>query len=476
MSDGRRTGLVALVTTAVVAAWCVRPLWDVDVFWHVATGRAILTGGLPTTDIFSAADPTAPWATFQWLYQVAVAGIEGAAGLGGVRAVHVGVIALAVGGWTAVVARRAGLLAGVVSGAFLLLLFEDRVRVRPHVFELAFSLSLALLLRRGERGPAELGAIALAALWANLHAVSALWWLALVGAWVVHRREWRAVAIWLAGFAAILSAPGSWDGLSHALTSHSDWPAEFVPELASTWTYAGQGWWGMVVLAGVAVGLAAAADLGRRRSPLVVVLLAAGTAVAACLLARWVWFGAIPVGLWLLEVRPRRVGPQIALMVACLLALGVRSGARWSPAERAAVVEDWRWPDAACAFMDEVGLRAPLDTTGAWSGYALYRLHPGGRVLADGRLVFGPEVADLLRRRSAGDVGTFDEAVGRFRLHSLLWPAGSVPPRDPTRWWRVYADDVAEVWVPSPVWSPELIAAVGAARAARGLEPVPPPR
>lgn len=77
----------------------------------------------------------------------------------------------------------------------------------------------------------------------------------------------------------------------------------------------------------------------------------------------------------------------------------------------------------------------------------LYRLHPPATVLSDGRLVFGPEVVELLMRRGSGEVQTFDEAAARFGTRVLLWPTQTRPPLDPARWVRVYGDPVAEVWL-----------------------------
>ena len=72
--------------------------------------------------------------------------------------------------------------------------------------------------------------------------------------------------------------------------------------------------------------------------------------------------------------------------------------------------------------------------------------------LTDGRLVFGPDVAELMLRRFQGDIATFEEAVARFHTVLLLWPTNNLPERDPERWRRLYADDVASVWVAKPAW------------------------
>ncbi len=441
--------------------WVWRPLWDIDVFWHVAVGRAIRDGGIPTTDVFSAAHPEAAWSTFQWFYELILSWVDDAAGLAGLRAMHAVVIAGAVGLWAGIVRRAAGsTAAAVLAAGLLLLLFEDRVRARPHVFELLFVVALVGLLRRQKLGVPELAALGLAPLWANLHAVSSLWWLALVGAWAVAMRTREAFALLAVGAVAILTAPGAWDGLVGAAASHAEWPAEFVPELRRTTVYLQEGWWGAVMLAGVAGGLGAAVFVVRDDDATAAEkLIAVGCALAACGPARWAWFAAIPVGLLLVRRRPE---PRwaVAGLALCVALAGARAGTRWSLDERLEVLQRGRFPVAACDFLERTGVPAGVDTTGAWSGYALYRLWPTSTVLADGRLVFGPDVADLLRRR-ATDPSTFDEAAGRFRTGVLLWPTGALPPLDPTRWRRVHADPVAEVWWPSPMWTPANLAAAG---------------
>ncbi|MBM4371338.1 MAG: hypothetical protein FJ098_06765, partial [Deltaproteobacteria bacterium] len=73
----RRTRLLLAAAAAVAgvlyAACFFRPLWDVDVFWHIKAGQWIVEHrALPTTDIFSCVDPLRPWHTFEWGYEVFV--------------------------------------------------------------------------------------------------------------------------------------------------------------------------------------------------------------------------------------------------------------------------------------------------------------------------------------------------------------------------------------------------------------------
>ncbi len=434
-------------------AWAWRPIWNVDLFWHVATGRVIQAGGLPTQDVFSAANPAAPWSTFQWLYQLAVAGIDDVAGLGGLRGTHALLYGLGLAAWARLVARRAGVGGALAIVGVLLLLFEDRLRARPHLLELWLVVPLLHGLSSDPVGPRRLGLVALAPLWANLHAVSSLWWVALFGAWALPRRDPRALGLWVLGTATILTAPGAWAGLTGALGSHQAWPVEFVPELGRTWIYAQQGPWGACMLLGVGLGVVAAGSSWRKGGDWSERMAGTGCALAAVMMARWAWFAAVPIAL-ALQHRPPARWARLRHSSLCLLALPplLHAGPRWSLAERMSPLQAERFPVAAADYLAHNNLRVPTDTDPAWSGYLLYRLHPGTTVLADGRLVFGEEVADLLRRRFEGDGDTFAEAVGRFHTLALVAPTGSLPALDPALWRQVYADEIAEVWLPRPAW------------------------
>lgn len=434
-----------------VLLWAWRPIWDIDLFWHVVVGRLILEGGVPSTDVLSAADPTAPWTTFQWGYELLVAACEATLGLPGLKALHAGLLA----GTFALLAgllRRAGasrtLCLGVLG--FALLVVEDRVRARPHLFELLFVVGLSPLLLGRERQTTPIVLVLLMGLWANVHAVSSLWWGAFVGAWALSKPSWRRFGTLAAGVGVALASPPARRGLFGALLSHSDWPADLVPELQPTWAYASQGGFGWAMLTAVALGVAAGVHLALSKEQTRGARIAAlGCAVAAVLMARWAWLSAVPVGLWLIWQRPRWGWAVGAVCAAVVLG---HVGPRWSLQDRLETLQPGRFPVDACQAMQAHDFRVPVDTTPAWSGYLLYCLYPDGRVLSDGRLVFGPEITALLLAREAGDLSTFDQAVGVYGTQALVWPADNPPPLDPSRWRRVHQDPTAEVWLPKPVW------------------------
>ncbi len=99
--------MLTLVVFAGLLLWLFRPIWNIDIFWHVVVGRLILEGGVPTQDVLSAAHPEAPWRTFQWGYELGVAVLDGLGGLRLVQAVHVLVMSTAGAGLFEVLRRRA---------------------------------------------------------------------------------------------------------------------------------------------------------------------------------------------------------------------------------------------------------------------------------------------------------------------------------------------------------------------------------
>ena len=73
----------------------LRPVWDIDIFWHIAAGRAIAeAGALPGTDIFGY-DPARIWVPFQWGYELLMAWMFDRGGWPAVRAFHAVVMLLA---------------------------------------------------------------------------------------------------------------------------------------------------------------------------------------------------------------------------------------------------------------------------------------------------------------------------------------------------------------------------------------------
>jgi hypothetical protein len=210
----------------------------------------------------------------------------------------------------------------------------------------------------------------------------------------------------------------------------------------------------------VAGGLIASASTLLSSKDLYHKLLSIGCAIASVLLARWAFFAAIPIAIYLQNSRSNYRLINCIIIGVTTASLALHVGPRWSLSDRALDIQANTFPEAAADFMETTDIRVPTDTTGAWAGYLLYRLHPPATVIADGRLVFSEKVADLLRRRGDGDATTFDQAVGLFHTQALLRPTGTTPALSEERWMLVYSDEVAELWLPSPAWSPERLEAI----------------
>ena len=464
-APGPSPALLILVSLGLLA-WALRPIWDIDVWWHMALGRHILAHGLPTTDVLGA-DPDMPWRTFQGGYEVLVAWLDGVGGLGLVRLVHAGAIAAGL----ALLWRTAWRISGspalaAASLAIAIVLYEDRVRVRPHVFNLLF---IALLLPRVVAGRRDLRALGwivpVMAVWGGFHGPASLWGLALLGCIAVAApRDWRGWAQLAAPAVAMVLVPGFVDGLAGAARVHTAgrMQALFVPEHWPLWAYpdAGLGPHGVVVptlvVALLVVALGVVLWQARRGWPAGVwplTLAAGGMGLFSVLLARFAWFATIPLLRAMAGPRPR---PRITVALAAL-SMGL---AAWDwgtyVAPRPKALDAWAtdvqpgtFPEAAAEVLARAGVEGRVFPNAAWGGYLLWRLHPRVRTLTDGRIAFPEEAGELLlhfgpRRRE----GALDEARRRWGvdlavLRTPVFPRGVALPKG---WELLWADPVAEVW------------------------------
>lgn len=142
-----------LVAAAVALAGVVAgvfPIFESDLFWHLAAGRWMLEhDAIPRVDPFRFTSGGAAWVDHEWLFQLVVHGVERVAGLDGLIALR----AAALGGFAMLLfhhARRAGLGAGLAGLLALagLLGVRPRFLVRPEIVTLFALLTLLLLLDR----------------------------------------------------------------------------------------------------------------------------------------------------------------------------------------------------------------------------------------------------------------------------------------------------------------------------------------
>jgi hypothetical protein len=148
---------VALLGLLACTALSVRLLGDAGIGWHIRTGQLILaTHAIPHIDPFSATAssmaPGRPWFVWEWLYDVLVGWLEGAAGLNGVVLFTALVIAT-VFAWTFRLLLRRG--TDVLVALILLLLAASAGMIhflaRPHVVSWLFTVAWFWILESSER-------------------------------------------------------------------------------------------------------------------------------------------------------------------------------------------------------------------------------------------------------------------------------------------------------------------------------------
>jgi hypothetical protein len=457
-----------------VLAWTLRPIWDIDIFMHIAIGREVFAHGLPTTDVLSAATPDAPWTPFQVGYELLVAALDEALGLYGVNLLHSVAIAVAfvwmrrrlseLTSASADTTESARTAATLLLLALLFVTFEARVRPRPHVVNLVFEALILLPLASGRLWIGDRRAFGwlflLGALWSALHAMGALWLVAVLGTFCVAghdapTRKWGFIAT-LCALLGVLVVPGSAAGIVHVLSVQDQWK-EFVPELLPSWALVQLGPSGALAfacsLAAVFCALAAwRCQPARARYP--VLLSALGLALSSLWLARLVYYAPLAIALVWTELAPRvphfLLRVRTARIAAAVIALVLL--VELAPRYLIPGVVPWTttlhpgaFPVEEMRALSRAGITGKAFNQAKWGGYILYTLYPSLTVMSDGRATFGPEVAEILRReRDTPPEVVADVAHARFGIDLLIWRRGRMLPND--HWQLIAQGPVADVF------------------------------
>ena len=155
-----------------------KPGWNVllddgDTGWHIRVGESILaTGTVPMTDPFSFSKPGAPWYAWEWLSEVAMAGLHGWGGLkavtlaAGVMIALFGVLLLRYMLWRGANTLIALLVTLLVFGAA-----SVHFLARPHLFTMVLLVIALWMLEADHRKPSWRVwlLVPLTVLWTNLH-------------------------------------------------------------------------------------------------------------------------------------------------------------------------------------------------------------------------------------------------------------------------------------------------------------------
>jgi hypothetical protein len=473
--------LVALPRAAI-------PLIDGDVWWHIRAGLDLLeTGRVSTVDTWSIAGAGMPWTSQDWLSNVVLAWITGGATEGGMGATFASflfallVVIATLLLFMALAARGlTGWFGGVVWLTFGLLVAGPVLGVRVQVIDLTLAAGSLVLLWRYLAQPRRvwlIGLPILAVLWANLHAGWVLLFL-LGGAVIVgevvdgalHRGEplrGRALGelcLALIVAAAAISVNPNGPALylypleTSLIGAHREYLAEWAPPAIGS--IVGQLFWGFVVF-----GVVPAIVLGWRHLRTADLLILVGLTFMAATAARFLLvapiIGAVvalawarvpaPVVLERMLRAPRSAGQgglNLALAVA-VVAVGVTVAfARVGPSvQRDAIREHMPVEAVDWMLANEPGER--VFNTYAWGGYLGLR-RPELPVFIDGRSdVYGDTpireyARAVLLERDPADL--FEGHGVDHILFGVDTPLAEWLDGRP-EWERVYADDLAAIWV-----------------------------
>jgi len=498
---------VALGLT-VVFVFSFRPNWDIDIFWHIATGRWIVDhGALPHTDIFSATDPGRPWTPFQWLYEVAMSELESRVSFTGIRVLHaslfVGTFALWWWWFRRVFRSR---IAAAVLWSLALVLCLDRFRVRPEAFNFFFTaltIPLFPLWPWEEPRPSlRSRAITLAlvgALWANLHAGGALWLPLSLGAvlagavlaWLANRSSRdrlgdlrESTGLFLAALLPMIPMPGFLKGVHQAFAMYQEsmvlipeWhppAAYFHPAFGGRLTpaHAVCGAFPYLLLLGLALvtihGLLRHGwrnFLSRHRAG--ILALAWLNGLMAARTARFLYLDVVALAAllasrdrWTVPSWTTRLGAQVAGMLAATV-LGMlaydqaivkeRGGLDKALKSLSSDLEPGTFPVEASDAIEAMDLRGRIFHYTSWGGYLIGRHFPRCTVFTDGRGNFTSQEKDVLvsTHRPWEREEALEVAFERYPFEILVFPAPVFPVLDwdRERWVLVHRDDLAEVFL-----------------------------
>jgi len=443
--------VLALVgLSALVLYLAAAPLTTNDLWWTLAHGEAYAHQG-PWLEadpcLYTAEGPPAP---HQWLFALALHGVERGFGLRGLRVAH----ALAVAGilwlvWSLFRREAEGTAAACLATCvFLVLSWYRLIQLRPELVSVAATLALYRLLLEPDAVPSwrRVGAsTALLVVWANLHALFMIGPLlilaALAGVGVrIGLRRWAglgapagelrrarrlAAALALGLVAALLNPGGIQQHLAFLTSSQAgaifvvldEWtafdplaPSNYAPAVSlAAWLLTD-----LLLLGFLAAALVVGVRLLRapsqpRLEAADPVRLALGLAGALALLVsiRFLWMSVFPL-LFLLRFQrlesaraaPRSAWVCAAASLAVALAFplwgGFTTAAALFPRDLRAYLSDsytgHRFFEPGLRFLEETGVEGRLFNAYPMGGILCYRLAPRIRTFVDGSLNFPADV------------------------------------------------------------------------------------
>ena len=199
---------LAIVLAAAVL-FTARPTYDPDLFWHLAHGRAVLSGHIVRTNLLSATAPDYPQPYTSWGFETVLAGAVAAWGMVGVQLTQTLLLAAALLMLSASVRVRHTQVSALAVLLLSLWVIEPRAMPRPYLVSFVGLSMCAWAIERWSvaRAPRTWALLSVFAVWANFHseAVFGVGLIALFGVceWLRPSVLSRAAAARVTGIAAL---------------------------------------------------------------------------------------------------------------------------------------------------------------------------------------------------------------------------------------------------------------------------------
>jgi hypothetical protein len=494
----RAASAVVVALTAFVFGF--HKLDDFDTWWHLATGRWIVTHtAIPRTDVLSHTVPDHAWINLQWGFDVGLFLLHRVGGPALLCLAGALTFLAAVALLLRVITRQTG---AVVAGAVVLLVTlaaQERVTLRPELLSFLLLAAVLAVLEHGRRtnGRGLFLLVPLMLVWVNVHSLFVVGAFAIVCAWLGGgTAPSRRLLIWGGtALAAVLINPFGLDGLLFPLKlvsriDGSSTTFQTVGEFGSPWAAGATGvsvvvykvwlalicvlalaafvvsrrpargksamtttdvrfdWGGLIFVA----GLAALSMSARRNIAIFAIGSApfAGRCIELLFAARPRWQQAV--------TRRASLVAAMTMAVAVTVSGAVMTGAFYkfdnSPQEFGAGVIEGTFPIRAAAFAKAAALPGKLYNDMGSGGYLTWDAPVGGGVFVDGRLEvydtafitdYVTGVAVPSRWQADADRYRIQTAIIFHRFENDRVLTGRLF-QDPA-WSLVYVDEVAAIFV-----------------------------
>jgi hypothetical protein len=451
---------------AAAALLSFRPIYEPDLWWHLAQGRENAAGHLVRTNLFSFTYPDYRQPYNSWLFDLSSYLAWQGLGPTGIQVLQALFITLTLVTLFAACRTRAPAWSAAAILGIGLFVIEPRAIPRPHLFSFAAFAACTLLIEtaaaRRSATPLWWSVVLLGA-WSNAH-VECVFGVVLLVAFAVSEWVWprrlpraearRALVIATAASAATLLNPYGWGLWQYLYENLSVQGVVAIAELLPPSLPGYRAFYVYVALTGVLLILdrrrfalsdavvfgvfAAFGVMHLRETPLVLLAtapLAAGR--LAALTDRGLDYRAILVTSLCAALTLSRIPLPVLLR-------GFAAGAE-------AVEPPQFFSSAAMDFARRAGLKGPVFTSVNLGGYAAWKMYPGARIFQDTRFqAYPPDHFRTIMAASGSQdewnrlVAGVDWAMVSVPRPNQLSGAGRFPGSE---WRSVYQDDAIEIVV-----------------------------